>query len=165
MTKTLDQKGFTLFETTIFVTLSAMVLVESLLLFNSVMRTNSLIRGKDRLRQSAALVEAYIAERLAEADAVTAPASGSGSTLTMSSPDAADDPVSFTVSNGAMQLTLGAAAAVDLTPSYVTITDFTATRLTGSPPAVRLSIGYETDLSPTRSISSTSEFTVTLRYE
>lgn len=157
------RRGFTLIETIIYVALLAGVVAAMVALFTSGLETQGLVAAQSRMANAQRLVELTMQKRLAEAPAVTVPASGSGSVLTVTSPTPAESPVSFTLSGTTLMMQLGAGAAAALTPSYVRVTAFTVTRLSGTPASVRVVASFATD-APRTTITATSTFTVTLPF-
>ncbi|TAK04689.1 hypothetical protein EPO33_01700 [Patescibacteria group bacterium] len=157
--------GFTLIETVIYTALlvSGMAVLTTILL--SGLNTRSLITGEQQLVSNQQLAELTIVERLGQAGAVITPASATSTQLVINSPTPSDDPVTFQVTDGVMTMTLGLQAPVALTSDAVRVSAFTVTRLTATPPSVRIAVTYETDTASGATPRIDSAFTYTLRHE
>ncbi len=158
-----DRKGFTLLETIIAIALSAGVLTTAAMLFHSTLSTEARVRGHQRLTDATFLVEQTILDRLISANGISVPASGSSETLTFSTTDSATNPTIFSLSNGILTIQEGSSASEPLTPSTVTMTDFTITRITGDPASITISTTIETQIG-SKTISSDASWTSTLKY-
>lgn len=157
------RRGFSLIETIIYVAILAVSVVTLSSMFVASLQTQSLVDAQHRLLDAQRATEIAIQARLSEAHSVTTPASGSGSTLVISSPTAGQDPVTFALSGTTLTMKLGAGTAAAITPPDVRVTAFTATRLSGSPASVRVTITYAVSTAKS-TLTATSVFTITLRY-
>lgn len=160
-----DRNGFTLIETVLYTAFLAMGMVVLVTVFVAGLRTRSLIVAEQHLLESQRVAEILIRERLREATAVLTPASGTSTSLVVNSPVAGEDPVTFQVTNGVLTMTLGSGSAIPITGSGVRVTDFSITRLNGSPPSLTIEISYEADSASGATPSISSAFSYTLRYE
>jgi|GEM_PF-2171730 len=157
-------RGFTLVEVLIYVALAAGTLVALFLVYTASLETNAYIEAQRLLLDTERPIELQIRSRLQEAPSVTQPATGSSTSLVIESETAADNPATFSLSNGQLWMQLGTQAPVALTPTTITVTDFSATRSSGTPPAILVELTLETQT--TRAlIARTFSFFVTLRYD
>lgn len=160
-----NTKGFTLFETIITIALSAGILTTSAMLFHSTLTAEARVRGQQRLADSVFLIEQTIQSILISGSNVTEPASGTSNTLAVATEDSSTDPTQFSLSNDALMITEGSNASQSLTPETVTITDFSVTRLDGTPASVSISVTLETAAGLNTTLSKTASWTTTLRYD
>lgn len=158
------RRGFSLLETVIYVAILALSVVALSSIFTASLQTQSLVDAQHRLLDAQRATELAVQSRLSEARTVTTPVSGSASTLVISSPTAGQDPVTFALSGTTLTMKLGAAAAAPITPPDVRVTAFTATRLSGSPASVHITIVYAVRTAKA-TLTATSVFTITLRYD
>jgi len=160
------QNGFSLLETLIYVAIAATSMVVVTAVFISSLQTKSVITAQQLLLDAERVAEQQIVSRLEEAGQVLAPAAaGFGATLTIDSPTASESPVTFSLADETLQMMLGTASSVPITPERVRVTDFSVERLEGTPPTLAISITTAADTGGGRTISHLSEITYTLRYE
>ncbi len=158
------RRGFTLIETLIYVAILAMATLALLAMFRAGAESDVIVQAQTSLLDAERAAQELIQDRITEATGLTAPASGSGNVLTLTSPVAGESPVTFTLTNGQITMQLGAGAAAAITPPNVRVTSFTVTRLAGTPPGVRVSFETETDAG-TLLIPGSVTFTSLLRYD
>ena len=158
------QKGFSLIEIIIYTALASTTLAAMFLIYTSALETHSYVESQRLLLDVERPIELQVRSRLQEAPSVTTPASGTSTSLVVGSEETGENPVTFSVSNGVLQMQLGTGAPLALTPSDVTVTAFTATRSTGTPASILVSITLETSATGVE-IARTFSFFVTLRYE
>lgn len=137
------REGFTLFETIIYIALVGAAFSALGLVYTSGLKSQAIANAQQTLLETEQLVGSHMQARLEETDSIIAPASGTDTTLTVSSPDSADDPVTFSLLDGALMMQLGAQDPEPLTPSSINVTEFTVERLQGDPASVYVTITYE----------------------
>ena len=157
-------RGFTLLEVVIYVALLAIGLSALVFVQLSGLQTHSLVQNELELLEIRRLAELTIRGYAERALAVTTPASGSANQLVLGMPDPAESPVTFALAGNRLTLQIGTGTATPITPPNVRVTDFTVTRLSGSPPSIAVSLSYEADAAKA-TIPTSSSFTLTLRYE
>jgi hypothetical protein len=160
----MNRAGFTVIEVIIYTALLSIGLAALVFVYLAGVETHSLVETEQKLLDVRRVVELTVRSRLEEAVIVLVPESGSTNQLVISSPNPLEDPITFAVSNNAFTMQLGAAAPITLTPGDVRVTNFTATRLSGAPPSVEISLTFEADAAKA-TVTSTSTFTMTLRYD
>lgn len=158
----MSRRGFTLIEVLIYAALLAVGVLTLATVYRASVETRAFIAAENALLANRRLAEALIRDRVSEADSVTTPASGTATTLVVTSPDASESPVTFALSDGVLTMQLGAGSPVAITGPDATVTSFTATRLDGTPASVRVEIGWVVDTFGV-TITDTSRFTTTLR--
>lgn len=156
-------RGFSLIEVLIYVALIATGFVAAAFVVQAGFQARSVALAQVRLFDAERVVDWTLSDRLEESDNVLTPASGTDTTLQITSPTADEDPVTFTVSGESLTMQLGTGTPGALTPDQVRVTNFSATRLSGSPASVIITVTLETDAISTV-ISRTSTITYTLRY-
>ncbi len=158
------RRGFTLIEVLIYVAILGIAFISLMTMFNAGAQSGVIVEAQNRLLDAERTAQAILQARISTATSVTTPASGSGSTLVLASPVAAENPVTFALSGGQITMKLGAGAAAPITPADMRVTSFTVTRLSGSPAGVRVSLVTETDAG-TLLIPGSVTFTTLLRYD
>lgn len=156
--------GFTLIEVIIYVALLGIGLTALVYVYIAGIETQSLVKTEQKLLDVRRVVELTLRSRLEESQSVTTPASGTSNQLVITSPTASESPVTFAISGTILTMQLGSDQPINLTSSDVRVTTFTVTRLSGSPHAVEIDIVFEADAAKA-TVTSTSTFTSTLRYE
>ncbi len=157
-------KGFTLIEILLYTLLLAIGLAALTFIHLASLETHSLVSVEQELLETRRLTELAIQTRVAEATGVTTPASGSANQLMITSQIPSESPTTFSLLNQRLQMQLGVNPVVTITPSDVRVTNFTVTRLSGSPPSLAITITYEADAAKA-TVNTSSSFTITLRYE
>jgi murein DD-endopeptidase MepM/ murein hydrolase activator NlpD len=156
--------AFTLIEVVISIGLLASAMAALAFTVSAVLQARSLAAAQWRLEQAQRVVEWTVRQRLEESNEVLVPQSGSGEILSIASPNPTEDPVQFSVSDNVLLIQTGSSAAVPLTPSNVRMTTFTAERLDGSPPSIRITLRLETT-TLNAVAARESVISVTLHYE
>jgi Tfp pilus assembly protein PilV len=159
----MERRGFTLIETLIYAAIFAIGIFALVTIYNASVQTRSIALAQETVLESRRVAEMTILKRLREATSLTAPASGTGSTLTLGSPNASDNPVTFALSGGRLTMKLGSGTAAPITASTVTVTSFSVTRLDGTPASVSVSIGYAASTAARTTVTAASAFSFTLR--
>jgi prepilin-type N-terminal cleavage/methylation domain-containing protein len=135
------RQGFTLLELLLAIGLVALLLSALVALFHVVLGARAKNQAISEVEQQGAFAAALIAQTLRNAESVTSPALGaSAASLTLDVTDASDDPTVIDLSDGALRVTEGAAAAVSLTSYRVIASDLEFRNLSasGTPGTVRL---------------------------
>lgn len=158
------RRGFSLIEVLVYVAILSMTSIALSMMFNAGAQSDLLVDAQNRLLDAERTAQGIMQARISTATGVTTPASGSGSTLVLTSPVAGESPVTFALSGNQLTMKLGAAAAAPITPADVRVTAFSVLRLSGSPPGVRVSFETEIDAS-TVVIPGSVSFTSLLRYD
>lgn len=145
-----SQKGYTLIELLLYVvTISSLVLaIGSFYLV--VRETNNRAMVVSTVEQQGHFVMDHVTRTIRNADTITSPASGSSaSSITLGISDAAKNPTIINISSNSVEAKEGAATAVKLSDSKVTVTNLTFKNLsyTGTPGIVQvlLTIEYKSD--------------------
>ena len=132
-TMNLHQKGYTLIELLLYITILGSLLfgVSTFFITSTSARVkNESIAEVDR---QGALAMDYITQTIRNASSITSPAAGaSGSSLTLVVPTSALSPTVFSLSSSALQVQEGASAAVRLTNTKVQISSLTFKNLSRS---------------------------------
>ena len=160
-----SSRGFTLIETLVYMALSAAGMLVLVSMLISGLNTRSLIYSQQRLVENQQFNELTLLKRLGEATTVTTPAGGEANQLVIDSGVSGENPVTFQVTNQVLTMTLGDQAPIALTSSDVAVTDFTVTRLSGTPPSIAIEITYAADTASGARPTVTTSLTYTLRYE
>ncbi len=160
----MNRRGFTLVETLIYVALFASSIAVLSSVFVSSLRTDRMTEQQHELLQARRLVEVRLRETIEQAASVSSPSSGTTTSLAVAGAAFANGTQTFTVTDGILYYQDGSAAAVPITPSSLTVSAFTATRIATSPPGVQVSF---TISSNDQEVSQTfdSSFSAFLRYE
>jgi type II secretory pathway pseudopilin PulG len=156
--------GFTLVEVLLYTVIAASALATLFLIYTASLETNAYAEAQRRLLDVERPIELQIRSRLQEAPSVTTPASGSSSSLVVTSSTASESPTTFSVSGEQLMVQFGTDPAISMSPDSVRVTSFSATRSTGTPAAVLVTMTLSTS-APHATISRTFSFFVTLRYD
>ncbi len=129
---TLQQKsGFTLVELLLYIATASLLLlaISSFAILLSESRIKH--RTITEVEQQGQFITELISQAVRNAEAVTSPAVGSsGTSLVLDVVDTANDPTSFSVSSGTLQMARGSGpTTLDLSSSAVTVSGFTVTNL------------------------------------
>lgn len=158
------RRGFTLIEVLIYIAILATSTIALLTMFRAGAESDVIVGAQNRLLDVERTAQLILQAKISEAASVTTPASGSGSSLVLASSTAAENPVTFALTNNQLTMQLGAGAAAPITPADVRVTTFTVLRLSGTPPGVRVTFETETDAGNLLIPGSTT-FTSLLRYD
>lgn len=158
------RRGFSLIEVLIYVAILGIAFVALMAMFQSGAQSSVLVEAQNRLLDVERTAQGILQSKIGTATSVTTPASGSGSTLVLASPVAAENPVTFALSGTQLTMKLGAGAAAPITPADVRVTSFSVLRLSGSPAGVRVTFQTETDAG-TVLIPGSVTFSSLLRYD
>ncbi|MBI4133382.1 prepilin-type N-terminal cleavage/methylation domain-containing protein [Candidatus Uhrbacteria bacterium] len=137
------RRGFTLIEVLIYMAILGVMLLNIVELTSGTFDLRGRARASLTIEENLRFVLSRVVARIYDADGITAPATGTTSTLTLDMLDATENPTTITLSNGAVLLTEGTNAAIPLTSDEVTVTTLSFTRLSGTPPGVRIDITGE----------------------
>lgn len=160
----MNRRGFTLIELLIYIVLFAITASALSSAYVSGLATDELARRTQVLVETRRNAGILIRETVRSAGAVTVPANGSGNILTVDGQGVDDGPVTFSWSDGALFMQTATTPATAVTPSDVTVTEFTVTRVSGSPPGVSVRLVLEAQ-GGNAVLTEETEFIVTLRYE
>ncbi|MFC1598317.1 type II secretion system protein J [Patescibacteria group bacterium] len=133
--------GFTLIEILLYVSIASilMLVISAFLAMLLQSRVENQVRAEVDGQAQQVMQEVGLAIRNAED--ITSPTAGnSGSTLVLDVYAVADDPTTYTLSSGQIQVTEGAGSAIDLTSTRVSVSALTFTNITkaGTPGTVRV---------------------------
>ncbi len=160
----MNRRGFTLVEILLYVALFAITMSALSSVYISSLSTDLLAKRAQDLIETQRHAGIRLRETVQSANQITVPASGTADTLTVDGPGIADGPVTFSVIAGRLYMETAAIPATAITPADLTVAAFTATRLGGSPPGVEIVLTITAE-SGTTTLTETSDFIVTLRYE
>lgn len=160
----MNRRGFTLVEILLYAALFAITVSALSSVYISSLSTDLLARREQDLVETQRHAGIRLRETIQAAGAITVPASGSSSSLTVQGSGIDGSPVTFSVVSGRLYAESATVPATAITPADITVTAFTATRLGGSPPGVEIILTM-TATSGTTTLTETSDFTVILRYE
>lgn len=157
-------KGTTLVEVLVFTSIAATLLLAIGGIFVSGLNTRAIIEVQQRISATDRFVAFAFESEIVQSNAVIAPASGSGATLSIY--DAVNSrTVTFSKVGDVIEMQRGTDPAVLLNDSDVRVRSFNVTRLSGTPHSVKVDITYEMNTSAIRTIEHVTSFTFTLRYE
>lgn len=157
--------GFTLIDTLLYIVLLTAGMFVLVTVFLSGLRTHKLIADQQLLVANKQTAELTLFARLGEASQITIPASGTATELIIDSPESAENPVHFYVTDGVLFVAVGTQAPAVLTSSRVQVTAFSVTRLEGTPASIFVDLSYQTAAVAGVVSRLNSSFTYTLRYE
>lgn len=160
----MSRRGFTLVEILLYVALFAITVSALSSVYISSLSTDLLAKREQDLIETQRHAGIRLRETIQSASVITIPTSGSASTLTVEGAGIDGSPVTFSVVSGRLYVETATVPATAITPADITVTSFTATRLGGSPPGVEIVLTM-TAMSGTTTLTETSDFIVTLRYE
>tara|TARA_B100000745_G_scaffold162806_1_gene106593 strand:+ start:86 stop:592 length:507 start_codon:yes stop_codon:yes gene_type:complete len=133
--------GFTLVELLLYITVASTLLLAVVMFWGSLQEVGVSNSVVSEVNQEATRVMQEITQAVRNAEGITTPsAGGSGATLTLDVVDSGDDPTTYAVSGGILQVTEGS-STYDLTSSKVTISGLTFENLsrTDTPGVVQIS--------------------------
>lgn len=134
------RKGFTLIEILIYTALLGMIMGAAILITKSSLEARAKNRSALILNENMHFAITRLEARVHAAIDITAPASGSANSLTLSMTDSSKNPTVFNLSGGVLKITESSGNATALTSDEIEITNLTFTRLTGTPTAVRIQL-------------------------
>lgn len=152
--KHLRQNGFTLIELLLYVAIVGTLLLSVSAFF--AVSTSSQVKDQveNNVNQEALFALNLMTQTIRNANSITAPAiAGTGTSLTLSVPTAAKSPTIFDVNSGSLQVKEGTGAAIALTSSDVTVSNFTVKNLgrSGTPGIVQISFTVSNNTTSSRS--------------
>ncbi len=157
--------GFSLVETVIYIALLAISLTALVYVFTSSLQTYAILSAQATMNQNTQVIERIFLRTLEQSTTVTVPVSGSGSTLSLTMPDAPQNPTIFSISDQTLMIKQGTGVETPISTDFLRVTGFTVTRLSATPPALIISLTYEIEPLPGVIIPSSSTFTYAFRYE
>lgn len=137
-----NEKGFTLIELTLYMGISAALLLALSVFFSVLLQTRTKSESIATVDDQGAAVLALMTRTARNAVEITAPAAGgNGTSLTLVVDDPGLSPTVFSVSGGVLMMTEGLADPVALTSDSVTVTGMSVENVsrTGTPGSVRVS--------------------------
>ncbi|GEM_PF-2318846 len=132
-------RGFTLLETVLYAFLLALFIGNAAFLARSLFTARTRLQSNFILEENMRFAVTRIASRIRAADDISAPAvatTSSSLVLTMSS--STENPTTITLTSGTITISKGVGAAVSLTSQEIQVTSLIFTRLTATPPQVRI---------------------------
>ena len=132
------RRGFTLIEVLLYTALLGIILGTFVLTTATILEARAKSQTALMLNEGARYAMERIALRAANASAVTEPAAGVGSALTLTMPTPSQNPTAFTLSGGIVMIAEGGGPAVPLTGSHLEVTALSFTRMPGTPPTIRV---------------------------
>ena len=125
------RRGFSIIETILYVAILIMIMGTMVIFLVNVVRRESKVTMVLEVNQNARFAIEKINSIIRNSKDATVPTDGggSGSTLSLTMPNAAVSPTVFTVTNGVLTMQQGAAAAVPITSSAVKVSNLTFTNL------------------------------------
>lgn len=137
----MDKKGFTLIELLVYIAIAIVFLLGLSGLISSInqAKQKGIIIGE--VENQGLEIMRVITQNIRNADTINSPAAGSNATtLSLNLPSPYANPMVFSLSGQALQLTEGASSAVALHNSKVVISDLTFSNLSrfGTPGAIKI---------------------------
>lgn len=157
-------RGFTLIEMVLYVTLFAITTGVLVSVYANNLATDRLARREQDLNETRQLVTTRIRDLIVSANQVVSPASGSSATLTLDGAGITDGPVTLSVSAGTLYVDTASAEPAAISAPDIVVSDFLATRGSGSPPSVEVTMTLTANAG-TVDVSDTFSVFSTLRYE
>ena len=164
------QQGFTLIQMALYIAVSSIILFTASGVLINLLELKEKARVTAEVDQQGQFVLQKISQLVRNAEAITAPTPGSsGASLTLDVVTAGDDPTVIALSSGTVQITEGAAAAVDLTSSQVEVTSLTfenASTANSDYGSIRVTIAIEHSSTSNRneySYAQTMQTSISLR--
>lgn len=158
-------RGFSLIETIIFTAIASITVAVAGQIFISGLNTQSLINAEQTLITNARFIETSIFSRLTNSNTILQPTSGSASVLEFESVNSAENPVFFSITGDDLFMTLAGSEVVQLNTNDVSVTEFSVTRLSGSPATVQIDFTLEMGTTSGATPTLEKSHTFTLRYE
>jgi Tfp pilus assembly protein PilW len=134
----MTNKGFTLLEALLYVAISSIVILGTSFLLISLLQTNVKNQTVAEVEEQGSFVVKLIDQSVRKATGINIPAAQANDVvLSLQMADAAKNPTIFSVTDGTLNITEGAGAAVPLTNSMVTVSglsfnNYSATSSKGS---------------------------------
>jgi len=133
MNKCSNQRGFTLLELLLYVSIMSIVMLATVTFFGTIITSRVRNQSIAEVNDQGAQAMDLMLQTIRTATSITTPAAaGSGSSLTVVVPTSSQSPTIFNLSGTALQIKQGAAAAVSTTSNKVQITSITFKNLTRS---------------------------------
>jgi Tfp pilus assembly protein PilW len=127
----MNQRGFSLIEIILYISLSGIILFTTAVTFISVLDARTKNQTIAIVDQEGAKAMSIITQTVRNANAINSPTAGnSASTLSVNT--GSSDPKVFTLTNGAITMQEGGGEAVALTSSLVTISNLNFRNLSGT---------------------------------
>lgn len=142
----IDSRGVTLIELLLYFAISSMLLLSASSFTATAFKARARSEVLTEVEQQGRFIVDQIVSSVESARAINSPASGSGSTLILTTPDVAVSPTIFTVNSGKIEIKEGAAAPEPLHSDTVRVESFLVTQVgyASAPHVVRveLSLAY-----------------------
>jgi Tfp pilus assembly protein PilE len=132
------RSGFTIIEMLMYTAIVGMIMATTIYVTTTMYNVRARVNSSSIVHESMEFAEKRIVASLHDASAVTNPASGASSQLTLSMPDDAKDPTVFTLTGGQIYMKEGSRDNLPITSSEVDISSLQFTRGTSEPPVVRI---------------------------
>lgn len=158
MTKSMVSRGFTLVDILLSTALAGVVVLALSQLWFSAVAIQTRAAWMSETDETGFLAASRVTEVARNADAILSPAPGaSAASLSLDVAGSTADPTVFDVSGGALRVTEGASAPVNLTdPSRVRVTDFFVENV--SAPGIAGAIRVRLTLVPARAEAEAAEY-------
>ncbi len=119
--------GFTLIELLLSIATTSIVLMVVVGLLQHLLSAQTRNQTITEVEQTGARIMSLMTQSIRNADTVNSPTTGaSASSLSLAVPDAGQNPTVFDISSSTLRITTGASSAIQLSPSSVLVTQFTA---------------------------------------
>lgn len=142
----MNNKGFTLFESMLYIAISALVLLAVFSIGLEVTLGKAKLKAMEEVSQNARVALETMSDTIRNAEAINSPTAGSSaSSLSLQMVTGSENPSVFDLSSGIVRITEGVGSAVNLTTDEVNITALTFQNLsyTDTPGTVRISMTIE----------------------
>jgi Tfp pilus assembly protein PilW len=156
-------RGSTLIETLIATVIASVLLVAVSAIFISGLETGNIIDAQQRLVYVDEFIFASLQTETHSMQTITVPASGSLNQFVYT--DATGETVTIEQVGTDLVLTRGSADMITLNSVGIRVTTFEVTRITGTIPAVNISMTYEADSVRGKTIEHSNRYTLSSHYE
>jgi len=145
MVRNLKQKGFTLIELVLYISLSAAVLLTTVMFLMSILSARVKNQTIETVNQEGNRATLIITQTVRNATAINSPTSGNiSNTLSVNTGVAGKDPTIFTLSNGAITMQEGSNPPVALTSNLVIISNLNFRNFSGSSTPGNVDVSFTT---------------------
>ncbi len=132
------KNGFTLIETIIYTALVGLILGTVVLMMNTLLAARSKNQAALILEEGMRFTLHRLVTRVEMSSNITSPLSGLDNTLTLTLPQPAQNPTTFTLTSGTVTISEAGSPPLALTGSQIEITSLIFTRLISNPASIRI---------------------------